>query len=390
MSLKSNIWKIKAMYFLSNLLFPTPVAVLFWIANGLSLAQVMVLQSIFSITVVILEIPTGYFADLYGKKTSLVVGSFAQLLAVIIYSLGHSFFDFLIAEILWAVAASFFSGAELALLYDTLKSLGKEKLYKKISGSAMFYSFIAAIISTIAGGFIGKISLRATFYACIPFFSALIPISLSLKEPEIHKKIMEKGSVKKLFSTIKTYIVKHPQIRAIILYSAILIAFTNAVLWFYQPYFKLCGVDVAYFGIIFALFNIVAALSSKYAYFIEERIGKRRSLILLPIILSLSYFLMGKFIFYFAFVFAFIQQFIRGFSQPVITEYINSLTPSKARATVLSAKSMLTKIFYASVIPVLGYIADVYTLTQALLMLGIITLVSGIFAVSILHKEKSL
>ena len=387
-ALEDNIWKLKAIYFLSNLLFPIPVVVLFWMANGLNLTEVMILQSIFSIIVVVLELPTGYFADLYGRKTSLVIGSLTLFFGIIIYSLGHNFFQFLIAEILWGISASFLSGANLALLYDTLKNLGKERVYKKISGSVISYSFIAAIISSVAGGFIGKINLRLTFYACIPFFFILLLISLSLKEPRIYRRIAKKDYIKKFFFTIKKYIIKHSQIRALILYSAVLIAFTNAVLWLYQPYFKLSNIDIAYFGFIFALFNIIATLSSKYAYVIEEKVGKVRSLVMLPIILSISYFLMGKFVFYFAFGFAFIQQFVRGFSEPIITEYINSLTPSRIRATLLSAKSLLTKLFYASIIPVIGYIADIYTLTQALLVLGVTTLISGVLVVLILYKTK--
>ena len=124
--LEDNIWKLKAMYFLSNLVFPIPVVVLFWMANGLNLTEVMILQSVFSIIIVVLELPTGYFADLYGRKTSLVIGSLTLFFGIIIYSFGHNFFQFLIAEILWGISASFLSGANLALLYDTLKNLGKD------------------------------------------------------------------------------------------------------------------------------------------------------------------------------------------------------------------------------------------------------------------------
>ena len=61
------------------------------------------------------------------------------------------------------------------------------------------------------------------------------------------------------------------------------------------------------FGIVFASFQIVAALTSKYAHILEERIGQRYSLIMLVVLLVMSYVLMSNFIFLFSFSFAFLQ-----------------------------------------------------------------------------------
>lgn len=56
---------------------------------------------------------------------------------------------------------------------------------------------------------------------------------------------------------------------------------------------------------------------------------------------------MSNFIYLFSFSFAFIQQFVRGFSKPVITDYINKLVSSDIRATVLSAQNLVGRLFYA-------------------------------------------
>jgi len=52
----------------SALSFFVPIIVLFWQENDLNLTQIMILQSLFSLTVVLLEIPSGYFADVFGRK----------------------------------------------------------------------------------------------------------------------------------------------------------------------------------------------------------------------------------------------------------------------------------------------------------------------------------
>ncbi|RME62044.1 MAG: MFS transporter, partial [Candidatus Dadabacteria bacterium] len=52
-----------------------PVIVLFFKENGLSMKDVFILQALFSVAVVIFEIPSGYFSDVVGRRTTLIVGS---------------------------------------------------------------------------------------------------------------------------------------------------------------------------------------------------------------------------------------------------------------------------------------------------------------------------
>lgn len=103
-----------------------------------------------------------------------------------------------------------------------------------------------------------------------------------------------------------------------------------------------------------------------------------------------SYFLMSHVVFLFSFSFAFLQQFVRGFSRIVITDYVNQLTESDARATVLSVQNLMARLFYAMIIPFAGRIADLYGIIQALKILGVATVIVGTLMLMILHKERVL
>lgn len=386
-SLQSNIWKFYLFYIFGGLSFFFPIVVLFWQDNGLNLTQIMILQSLFSITVVLLEVPTGYFADIFGRKKTLMLGGIFLSMGIFAYSLGYNFYQFLIAEILWGFGCSFISGTDSALVYDTLRDLNQEEMYKKIWGNAIFYSLLAMAFSSIVGGFIGKINFRWTFYAMLPFMILLIPLAWSMKEPKRHELIFKKGYMLELFKIIK-FLFKNKKIRWLIIYSAVIVGFNNAVLWLYQPYFILTGLDIFYFGFIFASFQLFAALSSKYAHRIEKRLGQKYSLAMLAVLVGGSYLLMGNFIYIFSFSFAFLQQFVRGFSEPVISDYLNKLISSDIRATALSTQSLISHLSYAIIIPFIGWIADVYSLVQALTILGITTLVVGGVLLAILHKDR--
>ncbi len=385
-----NLWKIYLYEIFASMFFSIPVIVLFWQHNGLSLTEVMVLQSIFAIITVALEIPSGYFADIYGRKRTLVFASTMGFIAITTYSLGYNFYHFLIAEIFFALSSSFTSGTVSALVYDTLQNIGKEKEYKKIWGNILSYGMVFLALSNILGGFIAKIDLRYTLYASIPFFALMIPLAFLTQEPARHKPIFKKGYTEGLLKIIKTTLLRNKKLRWIIIYSGIIYAFNQSALWLYQPYFKLSGLDFAYFGIVFASFQVVSAFASKYAHKIEKMLGQKYSLAMLIFLVAGSYFLMSNFIFLFSFSFCFIQQFVRGFKNTVVTDYINQLTDSSMRATVLSVESFIGRLLYASIIPLFGWIADVYTLEQALAVMGATTLTSGIIILLIFKRDKVL
>ena len=368
--------------------FSIPIIVIFWNNNGLTLFQIMLLQSFFSIFTVILEIPTGYFADIYGRKVAITLASIFLTIGIITYSLGHNFIQFLLAEIFMALFVSLSSGTMSAFVYDTLQNLNREKEYQKIWGNTFFYGMLALAISSILGGFLAKIDLRLTLYASIPFFIILIPLALSFQEPQRHKLIFEENYFKKILKIISSVLLKNNQLKWLIIYSSIIYAFNQSALWLYQPYFKLTGLNIIYFGIVFASFQIIAAFSSKYAHKIEKRLGKKYSLTMLIFLVAGSYLLMSNFIFLFSFSFCFIQQFVRSFKNIIFTDYINQLTTSDIRATILSVESFFSRLLYALIIPIFGWLADIYSLQQALSIIGLTALISGIIIVISLKKVK--
>ena len=87
MALKSNVNKIFAINAIRWFMLLMPIIVLFFEHNGLSLTQIMILPAIYSFTVAVLEIPSGFFSDTFGRKKSII-------LSTIFYSSGYLLFSF--------------------------------------------------------------------------------------------------------------------------------------------------------------------------------------------------------------------------------------------------------------------------------------------------------
>jgi MFS family permease len=337
----------------------------------------MAIQSFSSITWILLEIPSGYFADVMGRKKSLVFNGIFAILSMLTLGLGSNFYHFLLAAFFWALAGVFISGADSALMYDTLKDLKKENSYKKIWGNITFYSFLGISIASIIGGLLGGINLRYPFLVALPFYVCLIQLAFSLYEPKKSEEIPAQNHISDLFRSIKIAIFQNKKIKQLLIYSAFIAGAISVGYYLYQPYLQRTGLNIVYFGLVFAVFNLIEALSSKYSYVVENKVGKKLSLILPFILISLCYILMGNVIFIFSFVFVFLFQFVSGVSSVVISDYINQETDSKIRATVLSAQSVSNSIFYAIIAPIVGWLVDIYTLTQALTIIGIVVLLIG-------------
>ena len=106
-----------------------PIIVLFYKECGLDLADIFILKSVYSIAMVSLEIPTGYLADVWGRRNCLIAGCILCFFGFTNYSLADTFVAFFISEILLGFGQSLVSGADSALLYDTMIHYRKEESY---------------------------------------------------------------------------------------------------------------------------------------------------------------------------------------------------------------------------------------------------------------------
>lgn len=371
-------------------MFPVPTIVLFWQQHGMNLTMVMVLQSLFALAMVILEMPSGYLADVIGRRKTLILAACSAFVAIVVYSEGQHFYHFLAAEMFFAFGFAMISGADAAFIYDTLQAMGEADRYQEIYGKLFFYNVFAVGASSVIGGFIASYSLRLTFYAVYPFFLGAIVIALSFEEPPRKTLQAQQGYGQELLRILRYCFVQNARLRWLILYSGLVMGVNQAAVWLYQPYFQVCGLNVVYFGVAFASFQIVTALSSKYAYRVERWLGAKYALIILVILTASGYFLMAYLVFVLSFMFAFTQQFARGFSRVVISQYVNQLTDSDIRATVLSAQNLIMRLMYALLIPGAGKIADLNNLLFTMKILGALTVAIGGGMLLVLYRKKVL
>jgi MFS family permease len=357
-----------------------PVIVLFYQDNGMGMHDIFVLKSIYSVAIVFMELPSGWMADRWGRKKTLVSGSLLGSLGFLIYSFSYGFWAFAVAEIILGIGHSFVSGADSALLYDSLKSDGKSEKYVKHEGRITSAGNFAEAIAGIAAGFLAAISLRTPFYFQFVVAAIAVPASLTMTEPKLNaaKHI---HSVKSMMLDIRRVFLTDTNLRVSILLSAVTGTATLTFAWLVQPFFKAIGLPVEMFGVLWTALNLTVGISSAFSYRAEGFFARRWEILSIIVLLSAGYFLTGLSIVREGLVFLFLFYIIRGLATPIFKNYINQYTQSNVRATMLSVRNLVIRISFAVIGPLLGWMTDNVSLDTAFIFAGGIYLAAAMAAV---------
>jgi len=374
-----------------------PIIVPFYQENNLSLTEIMLLKSVYSIVIVILELPSGYVADVLGRKKTLVYGSFLAAAGFIIYSFSGSYAGFILAEIALGAGHSFVSGADSAMLYDTLASGERQKEYTKYEGINASVGNFSEAFAGLAGGAIALISLRMPFYFQAIIASSAIPASLLLVEPahvlrwrSPSRFIGRVGGWMNIYFILRNIILKEKDLRFNLLFSSIIGAATLQMAWFAQPLFEKMLLPLALFGVVWTTLNLVTGGSSILAHRIEKSLGERATLIIIAVLIPLMMIVSGIIPAFAIIPLLVIFYFLRGMASPVLKDYINRHTESRIRATVMSLRDLTIRVFFALFAPLAGYFSDRYSLGTGLAVSGgIIFLLSVATLVLFFRNEKT-
>ena len=348
-----------------------PIIVLFFQEHGLSLTHVMLLQSIYSLSVAIFEIPSGYIADIFGRKKTIVLSTVFAFIGYSVFSFYGGFYAFAIAQVLIGIGGSLMSGSDSAIIYDTLIETNNKKSYTKIEGRSYAIGNFSEALAGILGGFLAVSSIYLPIYVQTFIILFSIPIALTLVEPTIHNEKKLDRSFSAIIGVVKFAIIEHTKLRWLIIYSTAIGVATLSIAWFAQPFFKEVGIPLAYFGIIWAGLNFSAGLTSFNSHKFEKNKNNYKLLIYISLLMITSFILLGFNNSIFGLTFIFIIYLLRGIVTPILRNEININTTSNKRATVLSIRSFFIRISFAICAPILGYIAENYSLANSFYILAV-------------------
>ena len=340
---------------------------------GLSMAQMSFIISAWLIFNSVGQIPAGIFADRYGYKTSLLIGSNIFFLGALIFALGQNFFWLFIGFSLSGFGSAMKGGADLALLYEHLKSENKEALYKKVVGKLEMYRNIFCVVTGMTGGLMYMYHARLPFYAESVVAALGIIVCIFLIEPP--RTIKHFPVLKQIKESIR-YTFHTPKFSKIFLFSALIGSIAMITLQYIQPLYKSLGIPESYFGFIAAAFFVFRGLGSWFADKLGKLFSIDKYLVLHAAVFGLFLVLMQRIdSIYYIFPVLAVFSFLRGLYDPTVSTYINDRVKSDKRATMLSVNKQFLTVVAAVAVSGLGVIAEKYGLQQVFFVISILSLI---------------
>ncbi len=352
------------------------IYVTFLIHNGLNLLQVNLVNTLFFLTLFICEIPTGAFADIFGRKTSFVAACGIMSVSMFIYGCSHTFVGFAIAEMLGAVGCTFRSGAFQSWLVDSLKHHGYNGEYNRIFGREGLIRQIGGGIGAVAGSYMaannpvlpwfvgGAVMAVTTIYACVV-----------MKEEYFVRGVFSwrrgLASMRDIAVSSIRYGTNDKAVRFILIITCIQIFAVQALNMYWQPYFKDHKVDEQHLGFLFTGMMIALATGAFIASKLNCK-GKEKKMIIQAqactgLLVITAVLIPGLPLIVILFL---LHEVPRGCWNPLIDSYLQKRIPSHERATIASFCAIAPHIGGVVGLVVSGLIAQFFGIFMAWITSG--------------------
>lgn len=352
-SMKKNLRLFYAFRLLATSYVYLPIFMLFQASRGMTFAESMALGCIFSGVIVLVEVPTGVFADRLGRRRSMLVGALAMMVSCAIATRATAFGELALAEALAALSLALCSGADTAYLYDFLRQHDRAHEYNHRESTASAFHLLGSAIAFGASGFLAEIDL-ALPYVITAGIAGLAAVIACLMDDD-RDLARAAPTRQQLFAAVGD-VVRNARLAWLVGYSAVVFVLVRATVYLYQPYLQARGLDLVEIGLLFACVYCVASLVAYRTHALRKRAGDELLLWGLLGVLAVSFLaLAGASSGPWLLALLGVQAVANGIYSPLTKPLLNAeISDSRRRAAVLSVESMARRVAMGVFTPLVG------------------------------------
>lgn len=357
------------------------VYVPFLLASGLNLLQVNLVNTIYFSTLFICEIPTGAFADIFGRKSSFVISCIITSIGAYMYAYSKTFWGFASSEAVEAIGVAFASGAFKAWLVDKLQHHGYSESLHKVFSRAQIFSLIAGMISTLIGSHLADISIEIPFLwlGTVSFITGIIALIWLKEEYFVKQEFSFKLGI---FAMRETAVqsfkfgIKNKIVLFILCTSFIQVFAVQALNMQWSPYFLEYLKDKKFLGYLGAGIMLGVAvgslLANKFLILIKD---EKKALTICQLLIGIGTIAVTILPFPLGIAMFIFHEVPRGMFVPLKEKFLQDNIPSHARATISSFESISPNLGAILGLYMSGYIANRFGIPTAWIMSGSIMII---------------
>ena len=385
-----------------DLLFYFPIIFLFLTQiKGFSASQVLFADAFYTLSNTFWQIPVTSVVDRIGKKNCLIIGNILYSLSILAMIFLQNYYELLIIQFVYALGYSIKGICESNILYDSLP-VGKKrgKIYSTIDGKSSSYFYIFDAISSVIAGFAftinGYIPMVLCFLCCI----ASTVISFKFRHTQLVEEKVKPVSLteysKQLKGAIK-FFVKSDRIKLLILLNALFLGLIVGIVNLRSSMLSEMHVPEAYFGVIFAILQLSAAITARNSEKIHKMF-RNKTLTYLTLPVTLSCMVVGfvgtdtlskSSLLVIVFMFL-IQYAIKGPYRALMSRYINNFTNRNIRPKLTALNYLLSNLVTAGISLSCSWLLSITTTANTFMIIGCVTTIVAVLLLDYMRGRVGL
>jgi MFS family permease len=363
------------------------VNTLFLLNQGLDLFSVFIVNSTFTASMALFEIPTGVVADTRGRRLSLLLSIAIVLAGALGYIAadiwGGSLLIFCMWSVVLALGYTFYSGAAEAWLVDALLATGYDGGLDRVFARSSLVGGGAVLLGTVSGGLLGEIDLVAPLVARSGLLVVLLAVAwvtvrdLGFK-PEPLTMETWAGEMQQVVRASVMHGWRRRSVRLMMIAAVFQNVFTAWAFYVWQPYFLgLLGQKDATWitGIIAGLVSLSTMAGSALVERVSRLCARRTTLMLwaagIQTVAAIGVGLAGSF--WWAVGLYLLAMVTLGVAGPVRQAYLHEVIPSEQRATIVSFDALVGSLGSVAGQSALGYVAGTRSIADGYVLGGVVT-----------------
>jgi len=362
-----------------------------FLERGITVSGVAVLIALWSVFTIAFEIPAGILADRWNRRNMLAIAAVLQGIGFVIWFFSHTFFMFALGFFFWAIAGAFTSGTEEGLIYDNLKSDGREDDFTKVYGKSQFFAVIGVLVGIGSAGAIAifvSVEAIAIISAVICFVNVLF--ALRIREMNLYSKGKDEKSAG-VFETLKkaTSFIKGSGLALACILFLVLFGIGAYMDEFDALIANEWDISALWVSGILVVRFAFTALGDILAPMVEKKIKSVRQILLINVIACVLLAVFAAIWNWYALLFFGIAFMLMAITQILLVNALQKEIKEEGRATVMSFFSMGQNIAMIILSLVFAALLSIITLQQTYIIISIYGIVGGLAFCLFFAKIKS-
>lgn len=350
--MKKNLCIMYTIALLQGMVFYGPIATLYRQAQGVTVFEITLIESISLALSILLEVPWGIVADKIGYRKTMIYCSLLYFISKIVFWQASGFNGFLIERVMLSVVLAGYSGVDSSILYLSCEKTYSQKAFGIYSSMGMVGLLIAAGIFSIVVR--DNYKLAALLTVISYGFAMLLSFALT----EVHQSATIENSNESFISSI--YQVLNNRLLLVFLIAVALLSETHQTITVFlnQLQYERCGLNDSLIGIVYIVATLLGLLGV-YSSSFTKKIGIPFSLTLLSILAILSCLILGFTSYAIPSVLSvLVLRLSNTLLQPLMIDLQNKQITSKNRATALSVCGMFINVIAIGTNLIFGILSD--------------------------------